>query len=939
MTKPINRLKTRAWPGATVVERGKGHIKHQHPTDPTRFMLDTVVGDRSLHFGTGPFTEANEIDTGWIDADPILDAPWQKKMVLADYNAYAFREATLGFDQGQLIEYRHPASGESVSFEPQQLQWTNDLDQIEPVEDPQAIAATIDDDMLTWVGAYGSGIDFRWQTQATQLMKFIDIDSLASLGAPPQFIIDGGNPVLKVGLIFQKTAGIEIWVDGVEWDEKSNNPQTTLSNVEFRLATTGEQIWHFKAPKAWDQNADTEPVMRLRKSAITLFVEILTPWSWLETASYPVIVDASVEVDIATGLHDAYQDVGGGANRTSVGHQVGTGSTGSGTPNLAIGFRFAVAIDQGVTVNTGTYIELYKDDTAWITVQCTWYADDVDDAAAIANNEDMTDGGDRTATTATVSCNENINRLLNTYHKYPAGGEWQSIIAELVARAGWSSGQYMMLIAEGDGASAYTSTNCVSYNEDATNPPTLHIEYTAGGGASIAVPLGTLVITGKVPTVATPVNVNIPLATLVITGKVPTASSSTVVDIPVGTLVITGKVPDIEWSGSADIPLATLVITGLVPIPGWSGSANIPLATLVITSYVPTVATPVDVPVPLATLVITGLVPTADIQSDVTVPVGTLVITGHVPTVVGIAGANITVPLGTLVITGLVPIVGWSGGMTVPVGTLVITGHVPTVVGVAGTDISVPVGTLVITGLVPVPGWSGSADIPLATLVITAYIPLVGWSGDTAVPLATLFITGLVPTAVATANAFVDVPVAGLTITGLVPTIAAGAGADVIIPLALLVITGYAPIPSVPIPTVAGGKITPTIMVGPPPVDRSFPVEKFYAALDNEAQKMRVPVNQAYKDAEEEAEELKRRARYARDEALDAIYNDLRQVNLRLKELDQAKTDIRSMQMRRRLEDARNRIDVPEPKPKKKKDRRPKLTLLKKKQYKKDRRK
>lgn len=238
----------------------------------------------------------------------------------------------------------------------------------------------------------------------------------------------------------------------------------------------------------------------------------------------------------------------------------------------------------------------------------------------------------------------------------------------------------------------------------------------------------------------------------------------------------------------------------------------------------------------------------------------------------------------------------------------------PTAVGVGATEVTVP----------------------LATLVITGYAPSVGWSGGATVPLATLVITGLVPTAVATTGVDIDVPLATLVITGYAPS--PGWSGSSVPPLATLIITGYPPTAVGAAAEVAiGAYPRPVLPVGPPPVDRSFPVDRFYAALDNEAQKMRSVVNQAYDDAEEEAEELKRRARYARDEALDAIYNDLRQVNLRMEELDQAKTDIRSMQMRRRLEDARNKIEPPKPKPKKKKDRTPKLTKLKKKEYKKRR--
>ena len=152
MASPVKKAKADAqtkWLGAVVVGRGKGSIKHLHPDDyaagmsetdtGARAMFDTQVGGRGWHFGDGPFDDANEVDTEWVDAHPIDDAPWQKKMVLADYNAYAFREATHPFDQGQLIEYVHPASGEAVNFQPTQLQWTNDLDQISPIADPQAV--------------------------------------------------------------------------------------------------------------------------------------------------------------------------------------------------------------------------------------------------------------------------------------------------------------------------------------------------------------------------------------------------------------------------------------------------------------------------------------------------------------------------------------------------------------------------------------------------------------------------------------------------------------------------------------------------------------------------------------------------------------------------------------------------------------------------------
>ena len=47
-------------PGATVIERGRGWIRHQHPTDPDRKIFQTQVGP--MHYGPG---NDQEIDTAW----------------------------------------------------------------------------------------------------------------------------------------------------------------------------------------------------------------------------------------------------------------------------------------------------------------------------------------------------------------------------------------------------------------------------------------------------------------------------------------------------------------------------------------------------------------------------------------------------------------------------------------------------------------------------------------------------------------------------------------------------------------------------------------------------------------------------------------------------------------------------------------------------------
>src|SRR3989304_5029987 len=63
-------------------------------------------------------------------------------------------------------------SGESIAFQPQQLQYTNDLDQIQAIANPQSVGAVVqDEDVLFWQGAFGPGFDIRWPEPTARLDK------------------------------------------------------------------------------------------------------------------------------------------------------------------------------------------------------------------------------------------------------------------------------------------------------------------------------------------------------------------------------------------------------------------------------------------------------------------------------------------------------------------------------------------------------------------------------------------------------------------------------------------------------------------------------------------------------------------------------------------------------------------------------------------------
>ena len=484
MANPAKEARDKAqitWPGATVSERGRGWIKHQHPTDANRHMLDSHIGP--IHYGAG---DEIEIDTAWEPGVYTGDEPWLFKMVKAGFNVY-MGSGTTDFDSGQIVRYVHPASGEDVTFEAQQIQWTNDLDQIEAIADPQQIGHTsIDDDTINWIGAYGAGLDFRWQAQTARLAKYLTIQSLAAIGAPPQFIIDGGNPVLRMPFIFQKSSGIDIYIDGVLWNEKSNNPKTTSGNVEFRL--NGESLWWFKQATAQDSSDDTElPIIqqRFRAQAQNLLVEVLVPWSWLESAVYPVEIDPTIDDQVGTGADDGRISGTSTYDATSGAAYVGRGP---GITDAKSWFRFTgISGLSGATIGT-SYFEPNFNSTNGTATKSNVYAED---AAAPGYPTTFSDYNSKTTTTAFITWDDDT-----AGSGFRQSSSTNTIIQEL---ADSYDPSVIQILWKDDGSANNNWYNIRTYDGDSSFGAKLHIEYTAGGGTTYyETPSGTLTSSGTI---------------------------------------------------------------------------------------------------------------------------------------------------------------------------------------------------------------------------------------------------------------------------------------------------------------------------------------------------------------------------------------------------------------------------------------------------------
>jgi len=263
------------------------------------FIEFDLGGGRTWHVATiEPLhTRAGtEMDTAWGAAV----SPWQYQAVDCDYAALI--KAT--FSNAPLLQFTEKTSGAWVTLQPQALNWTNDLAQIQQISAVQGVAASLTDDTARWTGAYGAGRHFEYQNHPKRLIKRLILD--AAPPAPAAYILSGGNPVLQLQFLFAWSANATVWLDGAEWDKST--AKTTAGSIEFRVG--GEVVYRFDAPWASDASGEntigentTAGLLRVRKAGNNLYTEVRIPYAWLQAAVYPVVVDPTLTLqpDAAEG--------------------------------------------------------------------------------------------------------------------------------------------------------------------------------------------------------------------------------------------------------------------------------------------------------------------------------------------------------------------------------------------------------------------------------------------------------------------------------------------------------------------------------------------------------------------------------------------------------------------------------------------------------------
>lgn len=451
MSKPATdaRLAAEAKGFTQVIGRGNASLITKDPSTG-KCCYDGQVGG-GWHYGNGL-----ETDTAFVPAA----APWDFQMTKALYNVYALSQ----FNNGQIIKWVDPTTGQYVTFQPMALQWTNSLNQIQQISMPQSVAAQANDDILYWPGAYGAGRNFRYQASPLRLNKQLIIDSPSAL---PSTSYD----TLELNFVISVSRGVNIMVDGAAWDKKTK--KDTVNAIAFQLPG-GAVLWSFAVPRAWDSSGNpdtgsTNGTMRLKKQGNSLYVSLRFPKAWIDSIStdnYPITFDPNVDYQTSASANDGLWQTGVSLNIISEAWPMGRNTT-------AIYNSFAlftdVTIPDGATIDVA-YLSFRYRSKAGTPPACSLYFNDADDPATITSIED---GNGRTLTTASISITG------------PGSGTWwnsssiKSIIDELMASYSYGAGANMLVILVGAGSSGENYSHQYSYNYTGNvSGPKLHIEYT-----------------------------------------------------------------------------------------------------------------------------------------------------------------------------------------------------------------------------------------------------------------------------------------------------------------------------------------------------------------------------------------------------------------------------------------------------------------------------
>ena len=170
-------------------------------TNPDLFRLDVSLAAK--HFGSpGAFLDINSSIVPSIANVPQLGTA-DLEMVQDDFEWFALQT----FNAIPLVLFRNKSFlTDFVTFNPDVLQWTNDLDDTDVISQPVGgILGQVTNESLLWPGAYGAGRNLTIVLNPNRMIKLLTLD--AAPPAPQPFVVAGGNPAVELQFFFDTASG------------------------------------------------------------------------------------------------------------------------------------------------------------------------------------------------------------------------------------------------------------------------------------------------------------------------------------------------------------------------------------------------------------------------------------------------------------------------------------------------------------------------------------------------------------------------------------------------------------------------------------------------------------------------------------------------------------------------------------------------------------
>jgi hypothetical protein len=187
------------------------------------------------------------------------------------------------------------SNGTTMNYFPYQLNYNNAQGSVQMISAVQSITGGPSGSNFVYPGIYGTGYNLTYTAGYTGLKENLIIASRSIMTEPSASMISGGNVTLALGFQASFSDTVNLIIDGVAWDKRTD--AYTANQVLVR-DSTGKTVYRLAKPIATDAVGNKiNLTYAFKKSANKIYVFVHTPFSWLNnTAIYPVNIDPTLIV-------------------------------------------------------------------------------------------------------------------------------------------------------------------------------------------------------------------------------------------------------------------------------------------------------------------------------------------------------------------------------------------------------------------------------------------------------------------------------------------------------------------------------------------------------------------------------------------------------------------------------------------------------------------